>query len=250
MALIESFRKQGDFLFRFRSYMPLLLLIAGLGFYIYQHYTQQYNYNTYYFWICFVVSLFGLFIRVITIGYTPKNTSGRNTKKQVADVVNTTAMYSIVRHPLYLGNFFMWLGLALLTADVWFVLVFVFVYWVYYERIMYAEEFFLREKFGAQYLEWANSVPSFIPRFKGWKTSDLSFSFRKVIKRETLGLFKMILSFFVFQFIHEYFSNGLQFDSISEQSITWLYVFIVMLVLYLTVRTLYKNTNIFNEEGR
>ncbi len=145
MALIESFKKQGDYLFRFRSYLPIPLLIAGIVFFIYQHYVEQYSYNAIYFWACFGVSFLGLIIRSITIGYTPKNTSGRNTKMQVADVVNTTAMYSIVRHPLYLGNFFMWLGLAMVTANVWFILCFILVFWLYYERIMYAEEFFLRE---------------------------------------------------------------------------------------------------------
>jgi FtsH-binding integral membrane protein len=72
MALIESIKKQGDFLFRYRSYLPIPLLFAGLGFFIYQHYIQQYNYNAYFFWTCFGVSLLGLIIRSITIGYTPK----------------------------------------------------------------------------------------------------------------------------------------------------------------------------------
>ena len=34
-----------------------------------------------------------------------KNTSGRNTHDQVADSLNTSGIYSIVRHPLYVGNF-------------------------------------------------------------------------------------------------------------------------------------------------
>jgi len=250
MALIESFKKQGDFLFRYRGYMPLLLLLAGLSFYSYQHYTDQYSINAFYFWFCFAISLLGLLIRSITIGYTPKNTSGRNTKKQVADVVNTTAMYSIVRHPLYLGNFFMWLGLALLMANVWFVLVFILVFWIYYERIIYAEEFFLREKFGMSYLEWANRVPSFIPRFQKWQSSELYFSFRKVVRHETLGVFKMVLCFFIFQFIHEYFVNGFKLRNISEQGMLWIYILVVTLFFYLIVRTLNKNTKFFEEKGR
>ena len=250
MALIESFKKQGDFLFRFRSYMPLLLVIAGLSFYFFQLNTGQYIYKPSFFWVCFAVSFFGLFIRSITIGFTPKNTSGRNTRKQVADVVNTTAMYSIVRHPLYLRNFFMWLGLALISANVWFVFVFTLVFWIYYERIMYAEEFFLRDKFGSAYLEWANNVPSFIPRFSGWKSSHLSFSFKKVVKRETLGLFKLVLCFFLFQLIYECYAANCHLNEISKHGKIWLYFFIGMFVLYIIVRTLNKKTKFFKEEGR
>uniref|UniRef100_A0A7C3Z7K4 DUF1295 domain-containing protein n=1 Tax=Desulfobacca acetoxidans TaxID=60893 RepID=A0A7C3Z7K4_9BACT len=31
---------------------------------------------------------------------------------QLQKVWKTSGMYAIVRHPLYLGNFFMWLGLT------------------------------------------------------------------------------------------------------------------------------------------
>ena len=60
----------------------------------------------------------------------------------------------------------MWLGAALLIANAWFVVVFILVYWVYYERIMYAEEQFLRRKFGTVYTDWAAHTPAFIPSFK------------------------------------------------------------------------------------
>ncbi|NLL27934.1 MAG: DUF1295 domain-containing protein [Bacteroidales bacterium] len=43
--------------------------------------------------------------------FIPKGISGKNTEKQIADFLNTKGMYSIVRHPLYLGDFLMWLGL-------------------------------------------------------------------------------------------------------------------------------------------
>ena len=230
--------------------MPIPLLIAGIGFFIFQHYAEQYSYNVIYFWICFGVSLIGLIIRSITIGYTPKNTSGRNTKKQVADVVNTTAMYSIVRHPLYLGNFFMWLGLAMVTANVWFVLCFVLVFWIYYERIMYAEEFFLREKFGDAYLNWANNVPSFIPNFIKWESSPMSFSFRNILKRETLGMFKLVFLFFIFQYLHEILTNGFDYFKLSKQGQVWFILFLAMIVVYLVVRTIRKSTKLLNVSGR
>ncbi|MBP7168788.1 MAG: DUF1295 domain-containing protein [Bacteroidales bacterium] len=250
MALIETFRRQGDFLFRYRSYLPVLLILAGIGYYVYLLETKQYSYNAFYFFACFVVSFIGLVIRAITIGYTPKNTSGRNTKEQVADTVNTSGMYSLVRHPLYLGNFFMWFGLALLTKSYWFVISFLLVYWLYYERIMYAEEFFLRNKFGSDYLNWADSVPTFIPRRFKWRSPNNYFSIRNVIKRESIGLFKLVLLFFVFQYIHDVVSNGGKLLELSSWGRVWFIAFIIVGVIYLTLRTIRKKTRLLDVDGR
>ncbi|WP_317038972.1 hypothetical protein ACF3NR_05840 [Vaginella massiliensis] len=52
-------------------------------------------------------------------------------------------MYSMVRQPLYLSNFLMWIAPAMLTGNFWFIVAFCLFYWVYYERFMYAEEQFL-----------------------------------------------------------------------------------------------------------
>lgn len=250
MALIETFRRQGDFLFRNRSYLPLVLVIAGIFYFVYLHVNSEYSYNANYFFACFIVSLFGLVIRVITIGFTPKNTSGRNTKEQVADTVNTLGMYSLVRHPLYLGNFFMWFGLALLIRSVWFVVFFILVYWLYYERIMYAEEFFLRNKFGSDYLKWADSVPTFIPRRLNWRSPNLHFSIRNVVKRESIGLFKLVLMFFVFQYIHDVLSSGGNLFAISPWGKGWLIAFLTTGTIYLVLRFIRKRTRLLEVDGR
>jgi protein-S-isoprenylcysteine O-methyltransferase Ste14 len=61
--------------------------------------------------ICVAVSLVGLGIRIATVGHAPGGTSGRRTVGgPSALALNTSGMYSVVRHPLYLGNYFQWLG--------------------------------------------------------------------------------------------------------------------------------------------
>jgi len=251
MALIEEMKKQGDFLFRFRGYLPIPLLIAGIAVHVFMHLKNpELLPQNYYYFICFGVGFFGLMIRFITIGYTPKNTSGRNTKQQVADVVNTTAMYSIVRHPLYLGNYFMWLGLALITFNLWFIIIFSLIFWVYYERIMYAEEAYLRNKFGESYLKWSESVPAFIPKFSQWKSSEAFFSFKNALKRELTGFLKLVGLIFLFEYSHEMMLNNYQYTQLSTIGLIWFYSLIVTLVLYLVIRTIRKNTSLLNVEGR
>lgn len=114
MALMEELEMQGAWLFRWRSYVPLLLIaLIAIALYGYEWPFSIYSYYEVYAWSCFGVSMLGLIIRCITIGHTPEGTSGRNTKRQIANELNTTGMYSILRHPLYVGNFFIGLGISL-----------------------------------------------------------------------------------------------------------------------------------------
>ena len=173
MALQTELKTQGAYLFKNRSYLPLLFLVAGLVVYLYGEYTEPVDLEKltfgYYEFICLAVSLTGLFIKIITIGYTPKNTSSRNTSEgQIADEINTTGTYSLSRHPLYLGNFFIWLGVAMLSENLWFTIAFILLYWLYYEGIMYPEENFLIDKFGDVYLDWAIHIPAFLPSLKNY----------------------------------------------------------------------------------
>ncbi|MFD2586207.1 methyltransferase family protein [Croceitalea marina] len=204
MALQEELKTQGDFLFKNRSYLPLIILVIGLSVFIHSEYQNKIIDNRIpelfnYIWLS--ISLFGLYIRVVTVAHTPKNTSGRNTKEgQIAEQLNTTGIYSIVRHPLYLGNFFMWLGVAMLTNNTWFVIAFILLYAFYYERIMYAEESFLIQKFGDTYLDWAKNTPAFIPSFKYYQKAKYPFSIKKALKKEKNGLAAVFLIFWVFSF--------------------------------------------------
>ena len=204
MALQEELKTQGDFLFKNRSYLPLIILVIGLSVFIHSEYQNKIIDNRIpelfnYIWLS--ISLFGLYIRVVTVAHTPKNTSGRNTKEgQIAEQLNTTGIYSIVRHPLYLGNFFMWLGVAMLTNNTWFVIAFILLYALYYERIMYAEESFLIQKFGDTYLDWAKNTPVFIPSFKYYQKAKYPFSIKKALKKEKNGLAAVFLIFWVFSF--------------------------------------------------
>ncbi len=200
MPLKESIRKQGNWLFKYRSYLPLIIIIIGLILYIYPIVFQQKplpNTITSSL-IYFIIGLLGLFIRFHVVGYAAENTSGKNTHEQKADTVNSTGMYSIVRHPLYLGNFLMWLSATLLVGNIWFTLVFCLTYWLYYERIMYAEEEYLREKFGDNYLQWANSVPAFIPKIKQYRKPSLKFRCAKAIRSEKNSFAALCILFTLF----------------------------------------------------
>lgn len=249
MALQEELESQGNILFKYRGTLPLILLLIGILVYIY---TKIYStgfenviaFQTYEL-ICFAVSFFGLFIRIYTIGFTPKNTSGRNTSGQLADELNTSGIYSMVRHPLYVGNFFMWLGTAMLTQNLWYIIAFVFVYWVYYERIMFAEEQFLRRKFGEIYLNWSKITPAFVLSFNNFHSPKMNFSVKKVIKKEKNGVTAIFVIFLLFRAMGDYITNK------TFVTDSWLfYITIASIVIYFIIKYTNKFTSLFEEEGR
>ena len=246
MALIEELDKEGNFLFKHRGNLPIPFVFIALAIYAWQASQNAFpEWFPSYEYVCLAVGLLGQFVRAYTVGHTPKGTSGRNTKQQVADSLNTSGIYSIVRHPLYVGNFLMWLGVAMLTANFWFITCFVLAYWLYYERIMYAEEYFLRNKFGQIYLDWAENVPPFIPRFSNFNGANLEFSIKNVLKREYNGFFALMLIFAVFiaiRFYYQTFTYGLPNS--------WYVIFGLSIVIFGTLKILKKFTKVLDVKGR
>ena len=160
MALLQSMERQGNFLFKYRGQFPVVLFLLAVPFIYFTDYNiitekvQFYSIS-----IAVFLSVIGFLIRFYTIGTTPKGTSGRNTKEQVALALNSTGMYSMLRHPLYLGNYLIWIGIAITTFNLYFIVIMSLIFWLYYERIMFAEERFLERKFGDAYLSWSNNLP-------------------------------------------------------------------------------------------
>jgi protein-S-isoprenylcysteine O-methyltransferase Ste14 len=244
MSLREEMEATGNWLFRWRSYLPLALiglLLAGLQA------TPQRDLEMHRAWtlFCFAVSLLGLGVRVLTVGFTPKGTSGRNTHCQKALELNTSGVYSIVRNPLYLGNFLIWLGFALYCQLWWQVVIFVLVFWLYYERIIFAEEEFLRRTFGEPFESWAARTPAFVPRFKQWTQAGLPFSIRNVLKREYSGLFGVVVIFGALELRQHWMVEGrLMLDPV------WQVIVVLGLVTYFALRTLKRHTRLLRVEGR
>jgi protein-S-isoprenylcysteine O-methyltransferase Ste14 len=244
--LIEEFKKTGTWLFRWRSYLPLVLLVLAIpavqaSVSRPNHYLLNASWEV----LCLAIAFSGLAVRILTVGYVPAGTSGRNTLKQVASSLNVTGMYAIVRHPIYLGNFLMWFGVSLLPRCWWFTVITVLIFWLYYERIMFAEESFLLEQFGDAYRQWAARTPAFIPKFKNWVKPDLPFSLKSAISREYSSFFTIIVMFTLFKVMVGLFSRG----SLVPDLPTAL-LFSLGLLTYVTIRVLKKNTGLLQAEGR
>ncbi len=238
MALQKELIKQGKWLFRWRSYLPFIMIIPFAVFLSHnKHPFSTASNDDLWGMICFLISLTGNGIRLFTVGYTPKGTSGSNTRNQVANSLNTLGMYSIVRHPLYLGNFLIWMGFSACFQSWWLSLVVALVFWLYYERIMLAEEAYLREKFGKLFSEWAENTPAIVPNFRLWKPWPSSFSFKKAIRREYSAISATVLAFSIFHMIKHWLA-------IHMLKSLWVALFAFGVMFYVIVRYLKKSTTV------
>jgi protein-S-isoprenylcysteine O-methyltransferase Ste14 len=246
MALSDEFQKQGEWLFRWRGYLPLLFIIL-LSIALRNYEWPFPSYLDYVIWarLCFGVSVMGLAIRCITVGYAPAGTSGRNTKRQVARQLNTAGLYSLIRHPLYLGNFLIGLGVSCAPAVWWLPVSYCVMFCAYYERIMFAEEAFLRRKFGHKFDRWAARTPAFIPRTVRWRKPALPFSFRNVLRREYTGLMVVILGNAGVQF-----TEHLIIDHRVVYEMFWVDLLIGGSAAYFLLQSLKKRTTLLNVPGR
>jgi len=246
MSLEQSLIKQGSFLFKYRGQFPIILFLLSIPFIYFTSLSQLdesliliFNYLA-----CFL-TLLGFLIRFYTIGTTPKNTSGRNTKNQIADTLNTLGIYSVVRHPLYLGNYLIWLGIAIYSYNIEFVILMSLLFWLYYERIMLTEEEFLKSKFQQVFLQWSNNVPAFFPRKFIINNGHVTFSIISVLRREYSSVLSSIVGFLFVDVIRNIFTYNTLFISPLLLNIS---VFFIVIILIL--RTLKHHTSILIEEGR
>jgi len=74
----------------------------------------------------------------------------------------TTGVFSIVRHPIYLGSILLYIGLILLTLSLLSVLVWILII-VFYYMISRYEERLLTQRFGLVYEEYKKKIPMLFP---------------------------------------------------------------------------------------
>jgi protein-S-isoprenylcysteine O-methyltransferase Ste14 len=240
MGLPEEHARAGGFLFRWRGYLPLLFLIPVLtrlpefGYPLGEH-ALDLAWES----LCLATGLFGLAIRILTVGCAPEGTSGRGTAAPKASALNTTGMYSVVRNPLYLANFFMYLAPVLFVRDWRAAVIFLLAFVLYYERIIAAEEAFLRREFKGAFERWAASTPCLAPRPSLWKRPECPFRWKKALSLEFHGLFGLVSALFLLETLSDIAALGRpRLDPV------WAGLFAGAALFYLAVRLLVKRTSL------
>ena len=130
------------------------------------------------------VALAGQSLRVLVIGLAYIKRGGRN-KRIAADRLVVDGIFAHVRHPLYVGNFLLLVGLMMVwNSPLGYAVAAALALGLF--SMARAEEVFLGAKFGPAYDAYCAGVPRFIPRFRGLATTLSSFSFdwKRVVRKE------------------------------------------------------------------
>ena len=197
MQLYDNLIKNGNYLFKYRGQLPIIIFIISIPIIFHTSYYCLFNSQ----WqiiiqlIAIIISLSGLLCRYYITGSTPNQTSGRNRDYQIADQLNTTGAYSIVRNPLYLANYLIWIGISIYSFSYILCIIITLLFVLHYERIILAEEQFLLQKFNHEYKTFCNHTHVYLPLFKNYKKSKYRFSIKKILRQEYSSTLSTITSF-------------------------------------------------------
>ncbi|MEY4974797.1 MAG: hypothetical protein RLZZ55_1591 [Bacteroidota bacterium] len=233
--------KLGNQFFKYRGQIPALIFLAA---FILMHIFPETDIwlnstNTY---LALLLVIIGHLIRALAVGKRAAHTSGRNRDEQVAEALNSTGIYSMVRHPLYLGNITTYMGWVVFTGIWWLIPIMLVVFLFYYRFIIYAEEQFLTRKFGQDYLDWKSATPLLLPAFWKFKTNPQPFSFKTVLENEYSGIAASMTTAWVLLAFQWYVLGQFQ-----EKSLLILAMALFIAVFTLGLRYLKKKTQFFKD---
>ena len=171
-------RALGRFLFRWRSFTPVLLLAAAVPLLV----RSRGPASPAWLYLGLLLCVAGQALRAWVLGQVPDGTSGQN-EKLIATSLNTAGPYALTRNPLYLGNLCITLGLCAAAHDPWLLLLAAALFWLQYRAIIAAEEDFLRSRFGAEFDSYCARVPRFWPALRRAGASR-PWDFRRALRKE------------------------------------------------------------------
>lgn len=239
--LINEMERSGRWLFRYRNHLPLVLvplILLALGQSGGVESTFGSTAANVWEALCIAVALSGFVIRCIVVGYSPPGASGRNSQTHRALSLNRRGAYSVVRHPLYLGNLLIIVGEVSIVGVWWLTLIVVLGFWLYYERIVIAEESFLASSFGDRYREWAAATPVFIPAPGRWRAPLRAFSMKKVLANESPTFTQIVVVITLIQLACDW----VVWHQVERRGVILVALSALCLVAYFALRATRKNT--------
>ena len=135
-----------------------------------------------------MLALFGQCIRIANVGMVYIIRGGKS-HKVYAETLVTAGLYSHVRNPMYVGNAFLLAGLVTASNSWVFAIGGIAIAVAVHVGIIAAEEYFLRNKFAEQYVDYCRRVPRLVPRLAGLSQTlrGVTFNWPRVVEKEYMA---------------------------------------------------------------
>lgn len=170
----------------------------------------------------------GAVIRFVTVGFIPPGTSSPSRQLQ-SHALNTEGPYAVVRHPLYLGNLCITVGLLCIAHEPWAWTLGFGYFLLSHALIVRAEEALLRRTFTAQYDQWAARVPAWLPRLSSLTALKGPFDWKRAVQREVNPLVAWGLGATLL-LMWEFFARSQLTTEMGRRGVGVLAVFLVLLI--------------------
>ncbi|HVP77271.1 MAG TPA: isoprenylcysteine carboxylmethyltransferase family protein [Thermodesulfobacteriota bacterium] len=177
--------RSGALFFRFRRYLFPVFVVILFFFTRPALFLGSRNLDVLIVMIGWIMALAGLGFRLFVIGFAYIKRGGKE-GKVYADNLVVEGLYAHVRNPMYIGNFFIIVGLGLIHGSLW-VYIFLIPFSTFaYLSIVVTEEEYLRNRFGAEYDAYCANVNRFIPDFSGIRQTLNTFTYdwKKALRKE------------------------------------------------------------------
>ena len=182
----------GNFFFRYRNilfiFLYMLLFLPSPDIFTKARFGA--NYHIWPIVTGLLITILGEAIRGATIGLAYIIRGGKDKKVHAENLV-TEGIFKHCRNPLYVGNILMLLGVGILSNS-WIYLGIVFPIFLFiYQSIVMAEENFLQNKFGFDFVNYCRHVNRWVINLKGIETtfSEMKFNYKRWILKEYNTLF-------------------------------------------------------------
>lgn len=118
------------------------------------------------FWLAFAISMIGEAIQLWCFASLDKNST-----------LAFRGPYAFVRNPMYLGRYFIILGLLIMIehGQIPLLAAYTVLYWFYMSNRVKREEALLRQVFGQEYADYCAEVRAFLPRLTPYRNSTVAF---------------------------------------------------------------------------
>lgn len=228
----------GNFIFRYRNLIfPLffVLLVFGTRPVPGSEHLENWRYS-----IGILVAFSGQAIRALTIGLAYIIRGGRH-RKVYAEALVKDGIFAHCRNPLYLGNILIVIGLGIVVHSLYFYLIGIPLFIFMYMAIIKAEENYLADKFGEEYIEYCRNTNSLVPDLSGiGKTiKSMTFNWQRLIVKEYGTTYTWIICVIALIMKNYYMQYGREADKTVILILSLLFAFFT--VLYAVARYLKKS---------